>query len=242
MNQQNGRKRRGPLARVLRAFGWLALVLIAIPLVLTPLYSFIDPVSVPMLERYLTGRPVTRIWRPIDRLSDRLKAAVVMSEDGQFCRHWGVELGALKEEAENLLKGKNFRGASTISMQVARNLFLGTWQSGARKLIEIPLAFYVDLVLSKRRLMEIYLNIAEWGPNGEFGIEAGARSAFGVDADALSWERAALLTMALPNPLQRKPARPTAHLRRVAAIIEARARQYGPRADCLSNSGRLRLE
>jgi monofunctional biosynthetic peptidoglycan transglycosylase len=239
--RRSRRKGRG-LRTFLRAAFWLLAILIAIPLILTPIYTFVDPVSVPMLARYATGKPVIRHWRPIDAISDRLKAAVVMSEDGQFCRHFGVDLGALREELGNFMAGKEFRGASTVSMQVARNLFLSNWQSGFRKIIEIPLALYLDLVLSKRRIMEIYLNIAEWGPNGEFGIEAGAQAAFGVDADALSWERASLLAVTLPNPLRRTPARPTSGLRRVAGVVEARTRQYGERAVCLSADGKLSLQ
>lgn len=221
---------------------WLLAIIVAVPLILTPIYAVVDPVSVPMLERYVTGQRVVRDWRPIEEISDRLKASVIVSEDGQFCRHWGVDLGALRDEVENVLAGEPFRGASTISMQVARNLFLSNQQSLMRKTFEIPLAFYLDLVLSKRRIMEIYLNIAEWGPHGEVGVEAGAEAAFGADADALSWERASLLAVTLPNPLLRRPAEPTNRLRRVAQLIAARTRQYGERAGCLAASGRLELE
>lgn len=235
------RKRRG-LGRFVRTVLWVLAVIIAIPVVLTPVYLVVDPVSVPMLERYLTGRPVIRDWRPIGQISDRLKASVILSEDGQFCKHWGVDLRALKDEVDLMLAGKAFRGASTITMQVARNLFLGTWQSGLRKALEVPLAFYVDLILPKRRIMEIYLNIAEWGPDGEFGVEAGAKAAFGVDADALSWDRASLLAVTLPNPLVRDPGSPNSGLQRVARIVESRARQYGERANCVAESGKLALQ
>ena len=235
------RKRRG-FARVVRAVLLVLAVLIAIPVVLTPVYLFIDPVSAPMLERTLTGRPVVREWRPIGQISDRLKASVILSEDGQFCRHWGVDFRALKDEFDRMLAGKEFRGASTITMQVARNLFLTNRQFFLRKALEVPLALYIDLVMPKRRIMEIYLNIAEWGPNGQFGAEAGAQAAFGVSAEALSWGRAGLLAVTLPNPLVRKPARPSPGLRRVAGIVEARAREYGQRANCVGESGNLALQ
>jgi monofunctional biosynthetic peptidoglycan transglycosylase len=235
------RKRRG-FARAIRAVLMVLAVLVAIPVVLTPVYLFIDPVSVPMLERHLTGRPVVREWRPIGQISDRLKASVILSEDGQFCRHWGVDFRALSDEIELMLAGKEFRGASTITMQVARNLFLTNQQFFLRKALEVPLALYVDLILPKRRIMEIYLNIAEWGPDGQFGIEAGAKAAFGTDADALSWDRASLLAVTLPNPIERKPGRPSSGLRRVAAIVEARAMQYGERASCVGESGKLALQ
>jgi monofunctional glycosyltransferase len=227
-----------------RAVRWLVrtvVVLIAIPVVLTPVYLVIDPVSVPMLQRYVTGRPVVREWRDIDSISDRLKASVVMSEDGQFCRHWGVDIAALRDEVTDLFAGRPVRGASTITMQVARNLFLWNGESYFRKGLEIPLALYIDLVLPKQRIMEIYLNIAEWGPEGQFGAAAGAKAAFGIEPDALSWSAAALLTTALPNPMLRLPGRPSANQRRIAAVIESRALQYGERADCVGANGKLAL-
>ena len=224
--------------------GWaarLVLVLVAIPLLLTPLYIFVDPISVPMLERYATGRPVVREWRGIDRISDRLKASVILSEDGQFCRHWGVDFGALREEMADLFAGENVRGASTITMQVARNLFLWNNQSFIRKGLEIPLALYIDLVMPKRRIMEIYLNIAEWGPDGQFGVVAGAEAAFGIEPDSLDRRTAALLTTALPNPMVRLPGRPSDGMVRIAGIIEERVRDYGERANCVGRDGRLSL-
>ncbi|WP_291375884.1 transglycosylase domain-containing protein [Devosia sp.] len=216
-------------------------VLVAIPLVLTPVYLLVDPVSVPMLERYVTGRPVVRQWRDIDEVSDRLKASIILSEDGQFCRHLGVDLGALRDEVDNVLAGRPARGASTITMQVARNLFLTNHPSHFRKLLEIPLAVYIDLVMPKKRIMEIYLNIAEWGPAGEFGIEAGAQRAFGREPQNLDWRTAGLLAVTLPNPLLRNPARPNSGLSRLAGIVEERARQYGERAACVGENGRLSL-
>ncbi|WP_248306460.1 transglycosylase domain-containing protein [Devosia oryzisoli] len=216
-------------------------VLVAIPLVLTPVYLVVDPVSVPMLERSLTGRPVVRKWRPIDQISDRLKASVILSEDGQFCRHWGVDMAALREEVANYFAGRETRGASTITMQVARNLFLWNGQSVVRKALEVPLAVYIDLVLPKKRIMEIYLNIAEWGPEGQFGIAAGAERAFGIAPQNLDWRTASLLAVTLPNPLVRRPAQPSPGLSRVARIVADRAQQYGQRAACVGAGGRLAL-
>ena len=133
------RKPRG-IWRILRWPVYALAVPVAIPALLTPVYLFVDPVSVPMLERYVTGRPVDREWRDIGDISDRLKASVVLSEDGQFCGHWGVDLGALRDEVRNFIDGKDARGASTITMQVARNLFLWNGQSVVRKALEVPLA------------------------------------------------------------------------------------------------------
>lgn len=226
---------------MLRGLGLILVALIAIPVVLTPIYLFVQPVSVPMLERYVTGRPVDRQWRDIDQISDRLKAAVILSEDGQFCRHWGVDFGALRDEVERYMEGEDARGASTITMQVARNLFLWNQPSVVRKALEVPLALYMDLVLPKRRIVEIYLNIAEWGPNGQFGIAAGAERAFGISPQNLDWRTATLLVTALPNPMLRQPARPSAGMLRIAATVQQRVAQYGDRANCVGSNGRLQL-
>jgi monofunctional biosynthetic peptidoglycan transglycosylase len=234
-------RRKKTLWRLIRIPLGILAVLVAIPLVLTPVYLIVQPVSVPMLSRMLTGQPVTREWRDIDDVSDRLKASVILSEDGQFCRHWGVDVGALRDEVENYLAGEEARGASTLTMQVARNLFLWNGQSALRKALEVPLAFYIDLVLPKRRIMEIYLNIAEWGPEGEFGVAAGSLRAFGREPQNLDWRTASLLAVTLPNPILRNPARPTPGLLRVAAIVEDRARQYGERAGCVAKDGQLAL-
>jgi monofunctional biosynthetic peptidoglycan transglycosylase len=235
------RKASKPLWRALRSVGILLLVLVAIPLVLTPVYLVMNPVSVPMLERYVTGRAVVREWRDIDEISDRLKASIILSEDGQFCRHHGVDMGALRAEIDNFFSGRPVRGASTLTMQVARNLFLWNDQSHIRKALEIPLAIYIDLVLPKKRIMEIYLNIAEWGPDGEFGAAAGAGRAFGREPQNLDWRTASLLAVTLPNPLLRNPARPNNGLSRVAGIVQARAQQFGDRASCVGQGGRLAL-
>ncbi|MBJ3786272.1 biosynthetic peptidoglycan transglycosylase [Devosia sediminis] len=234
-------RRKKTLWRILRIpLGMLA-VLVAIPLLLTPLYLVVQPVSVPMLTRLATGQPVTRHWRDIDDISDRLKAAIILSEDGQFCRHWGVDVAALKDEVQNYLAGREARGASTLTMQVARNLFLWNHQSALRKALEVPLAVYIDLVLPKKRIMEIYLNIAEWGPEGEFGAAAGALRAFGREPQNLDWQTASLLAVTLPNPILRDPARPNVGLLRVAGIVEERARRYVDRAACVGANGRLAL-
>jgi monofunctional biosynthetic peptidoglycan transglycosylase len=229
------------LWRIMRPLAVALAILAAIPLVLTPIYLVINPVSVPMLERYITGRPVVREWRDIGDVSDRLKAAVVLSEDGQFCRHAGVDLGALRDEVEKFMAGEDARGASTITMQVARNLFLWNGQSVVRKALEVPLAFYIDLVMPKRRIMEIYLNIAEWGPEGQFGAAAGAKRAFGIEPQNLDWQRATLLVTALPNPLLRQPGRPSAGMARIARIIQGRVGEFGARASCVGEDGRLSL-
>lgn len=225
-------KRKSGFGRWLKLLLGIVVAIIAVPLVLVPLYGVVPPVSTLMVSRYLTLQPVDRQWRDLDQISDRLKTAVILSEDGQFCRHHGIDITALQSEIEDFLAGGSARGASTITMQVARNLFLWNARSVVRKGLEVPLAIYIDLVLPKHRILEIYLNIAEWGPYGTFGIEAGTQRAFGTTAQNFTWERASLLAVTLPNPHLRNPANPTAGLRRVAGIVEGRARRFSDHAAC----------
>jgi monofunctional biosynthetic peptidoglycan transglycosylase len=118
-------------------------------------------------------------------------------------------------------------------MQTAKNLFLWPSRSVLRKGMEIPLALALDFFWSKRRVMEVYLNVAEWGPNGEFGAEAAARAAFGKSAASLTLREAALLATSLPNPLKRLPGRPRAGQVRLAERVAVRVGQSGPWLDCL---------
>ncbi|HET9176434.1 MAG TPA: monofunctional biosynthetic peptidoglycan transglycosylase, partial [Pseudolabrys sp.] len=191
------------MRRALR-FVVLAIVgLILLPYLITPLYSIVDPISTTMLSRRLSGLRVERQFVPITRISPALPLAVIIAEDGRFCTHRGIDLAEIREAIAEADDIEEMRGGSTITQQVAKNLFLWQGRSYVRKALEFPLALWIDLVLSKRRIMEIYLNIAEWGPNGEFGAEAGARRAFGKSAQSLSPYEAALLAAILPNPTNR---------------------------------------
>lgn len=196
-------------------------------------WRFAPPVSTLMLARYVTARPVVRDYVPLERISPALVASVVMSEDAQFCRHHGVDWQALGEVLDDADEDGPSRGASTITMQVVKNLFLWPSRSALRKGLEIPLAMALDLVWPKSRIVEVYLNIAEWGPNGIFGAEAAARADFGRSAAALTQLQAGLMATALPNPILRRPARPTALQARLARRISTRVAAAGPWLDCL---------
>jgi monofunctional biosynthetic peptidoglycan transglycosylase len=158
--------------------------------------------------------------------------SVIMSEDGQFCAHHGVDLAEMKGEVDDLLAGRPARGASTIPMQTVKNLYLWQGRSFIRKALEAPMAIAFDLIMPKQRLMEIYLNIVEWGPN-VYGIEAAAQYHFGKSAKDLTRRQAALLAVTLPNPIERNPAKPGAGLRRLAAIVERRAMRSGGYVQCV---------
>ncbi|HTQ82040.1 MAG TPA: monofunctional biosynthetic peptidoglycan transglycosylase [Pseudolabrys sp.] len=210
-----------------------ALALLLAPYVVTPFYALGRPVSTVMLWRALVGERVVRDYVPLSRISPLLTRAVIIAEDGRFCTHHGVDIAEIREaisEADDL---GDMRGGSTITQQVAKNLFLWPGRSYIRKALEFPLALWIDLVLSKRRILEIYLNVAEWGPNGEFGVEAGSRYAFGKPAHDLTAYQAALLAAVLPNPLDRNAHRPGPGLRRLAGLYVARASRSPAVAACL---------
>jgi monofunctional biosynthetic peptidoglycan transglycosylase len=210
------------------------LVIVMLPIALTPLYavSAMQPVSLLMVGDLVTLRGYTREWVPLSEMGDALPHSVIMSEDGQFCAHHGVDWAAMSTVVEDALAGEGLRGASTIPMQTVKNLFLWHGRSYVRKALEVPLALYFDAVVPKERILEIYLNIAEWGPN-LYGAEAAAQHYFGRSAKALSYRQAALLTVTLPNPAGRNPAKPSSGLNRLAAIVEGRAQQAGDYVGCL---------
>ncbi|MBI0139354.1 monofunctional biosynthetic peptidoglycan transglycosylase [Bartonella sp. W8125] len=211
---------------------YLLVFLLALPFFMLLLYKlpFIHPVSTLMLRDKITFTPYEREWTSIEDISPHLVYAVMMSEDGQFCFHNGVDWDELKTVISR--NGGPNRGASTITMQMVKNLFLWHDRSYLRKGLEIPYATVADAVLSKRRIMEIYLNIAEWGP-GIYGAEAASRHFFKRSAKSLNPRQAAYLAVTLPNPKLRNPARPSVNLTRLERLIERRLRQSGAYTQCL---------
>ena len=221
------------MRRLVRSVVILAIAVLIIPYAIAPFYRFIDPVSMPMLWRWATGKRVQRIVVPLNRIAPPLRLAVIVAEDGSFCRNRGVDLGAIREAMQQADELGEARGASTITQQTAKNLFLWEGRSFLRKALEFPLALWLNLVLPKRRVLEIYLNIAEWGPNGEFGAEAGARWAFGKSARDLSLAEAAELAAILPNPVQRSARTPGVLVRRLAGLYERRSIQFSGLDACV---------
>ena len=191
------------MPRPLRVVIFAVLLLLALPYAITPFYAFGWPVSTVMLWREVTGQRVRRQYVPLSRIARVLQLAVIAAEDGRFCSHHGIDFTEIREAINDADDLGDVRGSSTITQQVAKNLFLWPGRSFLRKALELPLALWIDLVLPKRRILEIYLNIAEWGPNGEFGIEAGGRRAFGKSANDLGRYQAALMAATLPNPTTR---------------------------------------
>jgi len=169
---------------------------------------------------------VTKRWADLDRISPRLVRAVVASEDARFFEHGGVDWDAIRRARDYNAKhgDEPRRGGSTITMQCSRNLFLWQGKSYVRKALEVGLAYLMELMWSKQRILEVYLNVIEWGP-GLYGAEAASHAAFGVPASALDSHQAALLAATLPNPLRWSAARPSRYVLARAATIERRAEQ-----------------
>lgn len=223
---------------VRKAVRWMAIVLAAwfgLMSLLIMVFRFVDPPgSTLILWQAVTGTKIEQSWVPLSRISSNLRRAVVVSEDGRFCQHWGVDprevLAAIQRS-----RGGVPRGASTITMQVAKNLFLWPSKSYLRKALEVPLAFSLELFWPKWRILEVYLNIAEWGP-GVFGAEAAARYHFRKPANRLSGREAALLAVALPNPIERRAGKPGPVTARLASLIQSRVRVSGDAAACVLRS------
>lgn len=229
-----------PLAKPPRRVRWLRriatlvtvvpFVLFFLTLALALVYSLLTPPSTLMLGRWMSGAAVTRDTVPLGSISPSLVQAVIASEDQRFCLHNGVDWGALREVVEDE-EGPS-RGASTITMQTVKNVFLWPGRSYIRKGLEIPLAVLADLVWGKQRTMEIYLNVAEWG-EGIFGAEAAARHWFRKSAKDLTRGEAALLAAILPNPIERSAGKPSPGVRRQAARIQGRMNGVGGLMGCL---------
>jgi monofunctional glycosyltransferase len=225
-------KRRAWLSRLARGAALAIAVVLLLPYLLVPLYRVLNPVSTLMLWRWAKGARVERSFVPIERMAPALPATVIASEDGRFCTHRGVDWREIRERLDDVDEISAARAVSSITQQTAKNLFLWPGRSFLRKALELPLAIWIDLVLPKWRVLEIYLNIAEWGPNGQFGAEAGSRYAFNKSVRLLTPREAALLAAVLPNPRRRSAKQPGPAVRRLAAIYEARGAAQAALAFC----------
>lgn len=227
-------KPRGLLGRLLRwVFGLvlLGLVLLAVALVA---YRFVPVPSTLMLGRWITFQPVERQWTALADISPALIRAVIASEDQRYCQHAGVDWVELNTVLED--EDGPGRGASTLTMQTAKNVFLWPGRSYIRKGLEIPLALAIDLAWGKQRVMEVYLNVAEWG-DGLYGAEAAAQRYFKKAATGLTRQEAARLAAALPNPIARDPARPNRALQAGSARVLQRMGQVGALSNCAVPEG-----
>lgn len=197
-------------------------LLMAAVMLLCVAYNVVPPISSVMLQSAVRGDGFARTWVPLRAISPSMQRAVLAGEDTRFCMHHGIDWRAAEKAMNsNMRRGRVAHGASTITMQVAKNLFLWNGRSWLRKTLEAPIALLIDLVMPKRRILEIYLNTAEWG-KGVFGIEQASKRAFNKSAHSLTPSEAALLAAALPSPQKRNAVYPTAGQQQLATIIRTR--------------------
>ncbi len=203
------------------------------PTILIAAYRVVDPPITPlMLIRLAEGERLKKAWRNLDWISPNLGRAVIAAEDNRFCEHAGYDLHELMGQFNRWLAGERPRGASTITMQTAKNLFLWPDRDAARKVIEAWLTWQIELLWPKARILEVYLNIVEFGA-GIYGAEAAAETFFARPAAALTPMQSAHLAVVLPNPREYSPSRPSAYLDARAREIGRRVRQLGPLLDCV---------
>lgn len=209
------------LFRRIWKIGWIILlVFFGSTLSIVLLYKFVNPpvtmlMVIRMGEQVLDGQKavVKKKWVPIEKISTSLPLAVVASEDNRFTEHHGFDFEAIQKAQDYNVKkkGKRIRGASTISQQTAKNVFLWPQRSWIRKGLEVYFTFLIELTWSKKRILEVYLNVIETG-NGIYGAEAASRIYYGKPASALRPSEAAMLAAILPNPRKWSPLRPTSYL------------------------------
>lgn len=224
------RPRRSLAGRLHRAVVILLLALLWVPLALILVHRFVPvPITPLMIIRLVEGEGLRKDWVALEDIAPALPRAVIAAEDNLFCEHFGFDWEALSDQIETLLGGGRPRGASTITMQTAKNLFLWPERSLLRKALEAWFTPQIELLWDKRRILEVYLNIVEFGP-GIYGAEAAARAHFGKAASALGAHEAALLAAILPSPREWSPRGGYAQER--ATTIRRRIEQLGPRLDC----------
>lgn len=211
----------------------LLLIWLALPYVLTVVYFIVPPPSTLMVAGWLTGEKVQRRWVPLSQMPSVLVDAVLTSEDDAFCLHYGVDFRQLKKSVKRASdRDRPVMATSTISQQLAKNLFFWHGRSWLRKILETPVALWIELLWSKEHILEAYLNVAQWG-KGVYGAEAAARAHFGVPVRAISSHQAALLATSLPNPIARNASKPGPAQSALAATLLSRMGKDRPDKSCL---------
>lgn len=216
------RRKRYGIFMTLMSVGFVAFILA--PVTWVAVYRVIDPPgTLLMMQRAAEGETIRHTPVPISRMSPHIVRAVIAAEDANFCTHDGFDVEAIQDAMQSNARGRRVRGASTVSQQTAKNLFLWPQRSWLRKGLETYFTALVEFMWPKRRIMEAYLNAAEWG-DGVFGIEAAAQARFGVSAEQLTPLQAARLAAVLPSPNRYRADSPGPFVRRQSARIVERAR------------------
>jgi len=202
------------------------LLILLLTLVLLPVGGVLihavvpPPTTLLMVRQAVTGHGLDYRWRSLNHISPRLVEAVIASEDARFCSHDGFDFKAIEKAMDDNARGRKVRGGSTISQQTAKNVFLWPGRSWVRKGLEAGYTVLIETVWSKRRIMEVYLNVAEWAP-GVYGAEAAARHWYGKGADTLTAREAARLAAILPSPRRYSAGKPGPYIRRRASRVQA---------------------
>lgn len=233
------RRRRHPPGPKRPGRSWLRIALwtlagaLVMPVILVASLRWINPPSSAFMEQYRIGRwfspkgpPLTHCWVDFEQISPAMALAVVAAEDQKFPEHHGFDLEAMQAAYKSNQKGRKTKGASTITQQTAKNLFLWGGRSYLRKGIEAYLTLWIEWLMPKRRILELYLNVAEFAP-GVYGVCAAAPQLFGRSAGKLSSSQAALMAAVLPNPRRMHADRPSAYVRKRGAAIERDMRELG---------------
>ncbi|WP_426142228.1 monofunctional biosynthetic peptidoglycan transglycosylase [Pseudomonas sp. DWP3-1-2] len=215
--------------RFIKGLLWFA----AGSVVLVLIFRFVPPPGTALMverkvESWFDGQPIDlqRDWEPWEKISDNLKIAVIAGEDQKFAEHWGFDVAAIQAAINHNELGGSIRGASTLSQQVSKNLFLWSGRSYLRKGLEAWFTLLIEVLWSKERILEVYLNSVEWD-DGVFGAQAAAQHHFGINASALSVQQASYLAAVLPNPRKWSASRPSSYVLRRASWIRQQMRQLG---------------
>lgn len=222
MIEAETKKRPNWLRRAWRLLMRVIALFLMFSVVMTAVYAWVPPpVTWLMLWRVAQGNWIHKDWESYDNISPNLVRAVIAAEDAKFCEHYGFDWGSIEKAWKRNQNGKRIRGGSTISNQTAKNVFLWPDRTYLRKGLEFYFTGLIELMWSKKRVIEVYLNVVEFGP-GIYGAEAAAQAHFKKSAKDLSRREAALLAAVLPNPIRWSASKPTSYIRGRAGTIQAR--------------------
>jgi monofunctional glycosyltransferase len=229
--------------RILKQLGKAILFLFLFSIMLVVVYRF-APVPVTILqlsrcvEQFNEDRPIRlrKDWQPLERISPHLQLAVVCAEDQKFPQHKGFDIEAIEKALERNKKGKKLRGASTISQQTAKNVFLWEGRTWLRKGLEVYFTALIELIWGKERILEVYLNVIEMG-DGIYGAEAASQAYFKKEAAKLTRAEAALLASVLPSPRKYSATTPGAYMRKRQAWVMGQMAQWGGKLELKNRAG-----
>lgn len=212
------------MKKIARLMLYAAFIFVISSISIVFINKYINPIiSLHIIERAIEGNGLDLSWRDYEEISPNFFRAVIAAEDARFFTHKGVDWRAVKDAQRynKAKKGKKKRGASTITMQTAKNVYLNHSRTYVRKAFEVWFTYLTEIIWGKKRILEVYANIVETGP-GIYGVEAASQKFFNKPAAKLSKREAALIAAVLPNPIRWSPAKPTAYINKRASKIQAR--------------------